>query len=287
MSTIDLHSHTYYSDGKFSPAEVIEGARQRGLQTLAITDHDNSRGSREAAPFAQSAGIELIPGIEITTCWPGGDLPSEHADVDVLGYFINLADPELLAFEEVLLFELHQRVAHLCERMTREGYPLSLQDVLFESPRYGGGGPMIHAVMRKGYATTSKEANELVDSFWYTDRRTPFTIKSVIEQIHLAGGVAVLAHPIIVRPHGDLLNADKLCDLVDAGLDGIEVYHHRLDEEDREHFLKLAKQFNLVVTGGSDMHGGLDQVGSQPVTEELLEALRQRKPAKPLPRRLP
>jgi 3',5'-nucleoside bisphosphate phosphatase len=281
MSQIDLHMHTFYSDGMFSPAEVIEGASRKGIRSLAITDHANTRGSREAVPLARAAGIELIPGIEITCRWPRGELPPEYADVDVLGYFIDLEDRELLAFEEVLLFELHQRVAHLCDRMTRAGYPLSMQDVFNESQNYGGGGPMIDAVLRKGYAAASKEANELVDTFWYTDRTTPFTIKSVIEQIHLAGGVAVLAHPTGVHPRGDVLEAGKLHELVDAGLDGLEVYHHRLNESDRQHFLKLAKEFSLAVTGGSDMHGGshgLDRLGSQPVTEEMLEALRQRKP---------
>lgn len=277
--TIDLHSHTYYSDGRFSPSEVIEAAARKGVRILAITDHDNSRGSREAAPLAQAAGIELIHAVEFTTRWPGAELPPTDANVDVLGYYLDPKNSELRAFEEAALNDLHQRISGCCARLSENGYPLRMDDIFIENPRYGGAMQMIQALLHKGYAPTWKDAMRLMDSVWLTARDTPFTIKGTIEQIHLAGGVAVLAHPSIVRPRGQQLSAASLRELVDAGLDGIEIYHHRLTEADRAHFLSLARTFNLLVTGGSDMHGwnrGFEDLGGQAVTQQMVDALRSK-----------
>src|SRR5512142_2370900 len=126
---IDLHCHTFYSDGKFSPAELVEGAKRRGAIVLAITDHDNTRGSREAAPLAEAAGIELIPAIEFTTRWPGADLPIDDRDVDVLGYFLDVEDAEYCAFEEATLNDIHARIANCCTRLTGQGYPVQMDEV--------------------------------------------------------------------------------------------------------------------------------------------------------------
>lgn len=276
---IDLHTHTYYSDGRYSPAQLIEAARQADLRVLAITDHDNTRGSREAAPLAKAAGIELIPAIEFTTRWPGAELPPADANVDVLGYFIDPRSAELRAFEEASLNDLHARITGCCQRLTERGYPMEIADVFAQNPRYAGAMQFIMALLEKKHAQTWKEATGLMDLVWLTARETPFTIKSVIEQIHLAGGVAVLAHPTIVRPRGKRMTAAFLRELVDAGLDGIEIYHHRLDAPAREYFLGLAHQFDLLVSGGSDLHGwnrGFVDLGQQPVTLEMVEGLRQR-----------
>ncbi len=276
---IDLHTHTFYSDGRYSPAELIDAAAQHGIRILAISDHDNTRGSREAAPLAKAAGIELIPAVEFTTRWPGSELPPGDVNVDVLGYFINLENAELRAFEEASLNDIHARIADCCVRLTQNGYPLDMNDLFAENPHYGGALQMIQALIHKGHASTWKAAYQLMDSVWLTARETPFTIKSTIEQIHLAGGVAVLAHPSIVRPRGRVLEADFLRELVDAGLDGIEIYHYRLDKAARAHFLKLARAFGLLVTGGSDMHGwsrGFEELGGGAVTIEMVEALRNK-----------
>jgi len=279
-SSIDLHMHTYYSDGRFSPAEVIEAAALAGLRTIAITDHDTLRGSREAAALAQAAGIELIPSVELTTCWPGMNLPPEDANVDLLGYFVDRDDPVFDAFTRALLNDLHERIAWSCERLTKNGYPLSMEDIFAENPRYGGAMQMIHAIQHKGYAPLWNDALRLMDTAWRMARSTPFTIRSAIEQVHLAGGVAVLAHPSIVRPHGARLTSDGLRPLVEAGLDGIEIYHRRLDENARRHFLGLAEKFHRQISGGSDLHGwhnGFDDLGVQPVTAAMLEGLRRRR----------
>ena len=275
----DLHTHTHYSDGKYSPAELVQAAAQASLRTLAITDHDTCGGAREAAPLAQAAGIELITAAEFTTSWPQANLPRGDADVDLLGYFLHCDHPGLRAYETEALGDIHARIAESCATLTASGYPLILDEVLAENPRYGGAMQAIQAIERKGYAPDWDTAVALFNQGWLTGRISPFTIQAVIARIHQAGGAAVLAHPTIVRPDGSQMTALRLRELVDAGLDGIEVYHWRLDEAARAHFIGLARAFDLVITGGSDLHGwfhGFDGLGRQPVTQDMVEKLRAR-----------
>jgi predicted metal-dependent phosphoesterase TrpH len=279
-ATIDLHIHTHYSDGKYSPADILRHAARIGLETVALTDHDNTGGVREALPLARELGLELIPAIEFTCRWPACDAPPGLGDIDVLGYFVDLDDPDFRAFERATLDDIHARTADCCARLTAAGHPLSLDDVFAENPRYAGILPLILAVQSKGYAGEWEPAVQLVTEHWVRVRLSCFTIQQVIASIHRAGGVAVLAHPVTVKCGGDdLLGADQLALLVEAGLDGLEVYHFRLDEPARAHFLALARQFDLLVSGGSDDHGWfseLKHVGNQPVTPDLVESLRAR-----------
>lgn len=301
---IDLHTHTYYSDGKYAPAEVVRAAAERGVTILAITDHDNGRGSREAAQLSQAVQlvqaaqfpqaaqlthaaqltptdgrIKLIPAIELTTRWPGAKLPSQDANVDVLGYFVNLNDPLFQAYEMALLNDLHDRIDATCRQMRKAGYPISMEDVFEDNPYYGGAMQLIHVLINKRLVKGWDAAFELLDVYWLNGRETPFTIRAAIEQVHLAGGVAVLAHPSIVRPEGEQMTARWLKQLVDWGLDGIEIYHYRLDEGARAHFLGLARTFDLLVSGGSDFHGwgrGFENLGREPVTDAMVERMLER-----------
>jgi len=278
-STIDLHMHTHYSDGKYSPAELLRYAASIGLETIAITDHDNANGVREAGPLAQELGIELVPAIEFACHWNQCEAPPGSGEIDVLGYFVALSDPTFQAFERAALNDTYSRVADCCTRLTAAGYPISLDDVFAENPHYAGGVQLIFAMQSKGYADGWDAAFRLVVEQWKQVRLSRFTIQQVIEQIHLAGGVAILAHPTAVKCGDDWLQADQLALLAEMGLDGLEVYHPRLDEKARAHFLALAKQFNLLISGGSDEHGwlaGLKRIGNQPITSEMVESLRAR-----------
>ena len=277
--TIDLHCHTHYSDGKFSPAQVIEHAARTGIRVLAITDHDNLNGSREAAPLAQAAGIELITAMEITTRWDFAYLPPDDANVDLLAYFIDPDDPGLRAFEQAALDDVHERIRISCAYLTEHGTPVSIDEVLVENPRYAGALHTIEVMVKKGYGRSFNECARVFEPAWFSAPLPRFSIEDAIQQVHRAGGVAVLAHPAIVRPEGKQMTALHLRNLVDAGLDGIEVYHRRLDEAARAHFLGLAQQFDLLVTGGSDMHGwyrGLDELCREPIHPQILADLRRK-----------
>ncbi|MBE0698098.1 MAG: PHP domain-containing protein [Anaerolineaceae bacterium] len=276
--TIDLHTHTNYSDGFFSPAEVIQAAAEKGLRAIAISDHDTTRGAREALPLAAAAGIELVPAIEITTSWLGVGLSKGEQDVDLLGFFIDLEDAEFRAYETALLADIHQRVADCCTRLSQQGYPIMIEDVFAENPHYAGPLYTVLALMHKDLASDWDAGSRLFNPVWAERRPSSFTIQSAIAAIHRAGGAAVLAHPSIVNPNGRTLDAGSLRLLVDAGLDGIEIFHHRLDAAAREHFMALAERFHLVTTGGSDLHGyheGTARLGQEPVSPEMLEAVRE------------
>jgi len=271
--------HTHYSDGKYSPADLLRYAASIGLETVAITDHDNANGVREALPLARELGIELVPAVEFACHWDQCDSPLGNGEIDILGYFIALGNPEFQAFEQAALNDTCTRMADCCARLTAAGYPISLDDVLAENPHYAGGVQLIFAMQSKGYANSWDAAFRLVVEQWNQVRLSRFTIQQVIEQIHLAGGVAILAHPTAVRCGDDWLQANQLALLAEMGLDGLEVYHPRLDGKARAHFSALAKQFNLLISGGSDEHGwykGLERIGNQPITSEMVESLRAR-----------
>jgi len=278
-ATCDLHMHTFYSDGRPSPRELVEHAAAIGLQTIAITDHDNTRGAREAIPLATQFGITVIPAIEFTCRWDRSAAPPGDPDVDVLGYYIDLDHPHFRAIEQATLADIHDRTAALCELLTAGGYPIALGDALGQNPRYAGTVQVIDALIAKGYAPDWAGALALIDKLRPQVRPSAFQIDQVIAAIHAAGGVAVLAHPTLIPAAAGWLQADELAELVDMGLDGVEIYHYRLDHPARAHFLALAQQFGLLISGGSDEHGrptGFPRLASQPVTQAIVDALAAR-----------
>jgi len=279
LSTIDLHLHTYFSDGRASPQELVEYAASIGMQTIAITDHDNARGARQARPLAEQLGLTLIPAIELTCRWEASQAPPGKTDIDVLGYFLDLDRLGFQAFETEILDDFQERTDIGCWYLSAAGYPLSIEDVFQENPHYVGTHHLIMAVMHKGYATSFDRALELVDSIWMNVRPSNYTIDQVIAMIRQSGGVPVLAHPTIVPWPTGWLNAEAARLLVSMGLEGMEIYHPRLNAEARQYFLALANQFSLLITGGSDDHGwpeGFARLGSQEVTPEMVRGLKEK-----------
>jgi hypothetical protein len=274
---IDLHMHTYYSDGRPSPQALIAEAARIGLTTIAITDHDNARGSREARPLAEAAGITLIPAVEVTCAWEGVD-----REVDLLGYFVDFDSPAFQRLEQTNLADLEARIRFTCDRIAASGVPICMEDVLAQNPRYGGGMQLIQAVQRITGAPDFRTALETVRPQLREMPPACLPITEAIAAIRAAGGVAALAHPTLVGQASGFtawIDAALLGQLVDAGLGGIEVFHPRVDGPAREHFSALARQFGLVITGGSDEHGwpdGFPALGRQPITRHMLDALRER-----------
>jgi 3',5'-nucleoside bisphosphate phosphatase len=279
MAQVDLHTHSWYSDGGSSPAGLVEGALARGIHTLAITDHDNARGAREALPLAAKLGLRLVTGIEWTCRWDASQAPPVSGEVDLLGYDLDLNHPALLEAEAAALEDARQRAVYRCAGLTAAGYPVSLEDVLAVNPRYPSGIGIVLAVRAKGYAPDWESSLRLADAHRDGLPLPALSIERAIEIIHAAGGAAVLAHPTLVSWRGGELDAEGLRLLVDAGLDGVEVFHHRLDEAARGRFLALAECFDLVVTGGSDEHSNPNsfrRLGTQPVEPACVLALTRR-----------
>jgi predicted metal-dependent phosphoesterase TrpH len=244
---IDLHTHTTASDGRCTPAELVARAHAAAVTVLAVTDHDTVGGCERAQAACRDAAIEFVPGIEITaTC--------EDADVHVLGYFIDVGSPALLAF---LLEQRRQRidrVRQMVEKLAKLGMPLDADAVLepaIADPRRSAGRPWIaRALVAAGFVSTTDEAFDR----WLERGKPGFVARSgpspahVFSQIHAARGLASLAHP-------GLLRRDQWIDgFAGEGLDALEVYHSKHDAPTTARYKAMAARLGIAVSGGSDFH---------------------------------
>lgn len=245
---IDLHTHTTASDGACTPEELIGRAAGAGVRVLSVTDHDTLAGNGAASRSADAAGIEFVPGIEITSILDG-------RDVHVLGYFIDAQSP---AFNDFLARQRRRRVdrAHeIVAQLDALGMPLDADAILkpaLEDPRRSIGRPSIaRALVAAGYVPDITEAF----ARWLSHDRPAFVPRlaappaEVFERIHAAGGIASIAHP------GLLARDEWIPSFAGAGLDAIEAYHTDHDEHDTVRYLSVAARFGLAVSGGSDYHG--------------------------------
>jgi predicted metal-dependent phosphoesterase TrpH len=271
---VDLHLHTTASDGQLSPTELVQLAREHGLEVIAITDHDTTNGIDEAQQAAQGSPV-LIPGVELSA-------DDDGVDVHTLGYFMDFHAP---AFQERLARfrddRLH-RGRRIVEKLDALGLPLDWARV--EAIAGGGavGRPHVaRAMVEAGYVQTVKEA---FDRYLFTGgpaymARERLSPEGAIELIHSVGGVAVLAHPGLVA-HYERLVVERL---VQAGLDGIEIVHPDNPPAVEQRARELALQYGLIMTGGSDFHDlawveetGDSMIGSVTPPDGCVEALRAR-----------
>jgi predicted metal-dependent phosphoesterase TrpH len=271
---IDLHSHTNQSDGSCSPEQLVEEAVRAGVTGLGITDHDTFAGYDQALTAARSAGLELVCGIELSTKLHG------HS-VHLLGYFFG--SNGLSGFRRWVL-ELQasrrERNVRLAQRLRELGFDITIEEAEARGRGMTGRPHFAQIMVEKGYVRGFREAfDEYLDESakGYVFRREPQFAESV-EHIREAGGIASLAHPI--RVNGDV--AALMPELRDAGMNAIEAYHSDHDAEHTAMYLALAKQYGMLVTGGSDFHGdvkpgvklGTGYGGNLHIPEELLDRLR-------------
>ena len=273
---IDLHSHTNQSDGSCSPEQLVEEAVRAGVTTLGITDHDTFAGFDQALTGARSAGLELVCGIELSTKLHG------HS-VHLLGYFFG--SDGLTEFRRWVL-ELQasrrERNVRLAQRLRELGFDITIEEVEARGRGMTGRPHFAQIMVEKGYVRGLREAfDEYLDESakGYVYRREPQFAESV-DHIREAGGIASLAHP--VRVNGDV--PALMPELRDAGMNAIEAYHSDHDAAHTAMYLALAKQYGMLVTGGSDFHGdvkpgvklGTGYGGNLQIPEDLLERLRGR-----------
>ncbi|ALA57862.1 PHP domain-containing protein [Nitrospira moscoviensis] len=251
MSRLDLHLHTTHSDGSLAPVEVVNLAHKAGVTALAITDHDITTAIPEATEAGRTLGIEVIPGIEISSLL--GD-----SELHVLGYFLNWRDPLLHERLVTLRESRHRRNPMIVERLQALGIDITYDEVRAVAGSDSVGRPHIARVlMDKGVVTSAKEA---FDRFLangkpaYVPRDLPAPSEA-IRWIKDAQGLAVLAHPTWVKTTEDSTLASLAKQLKADGLDGIEVHYSTHTPRQTREFLSLAKQADLLVTGGSDFHG--------------------------------
>ena len=250
MSRLDLHLHTIHSDGSCTPTEVVNMAHQAGVTALAITDHDIMTGVVEAMEAGQQCGIEIIPGVEISSL-------SGNSELHILGYFLDRQDPDLLARLKTLRDGRHLRNPQIIERLQTLGIDITYDEVRALAGSDSVGRPHIaRALMDKRVVASAKEA---FDRFLaegkpaYVPRELPSPAEA-IHWIKAARGLAVLAHPTWVKVAEQPL-VDLVRQLKDDGLDGVEVYYSTHAARQTREYLSLAQQLGLLVTGGSDFHG--------------------------------
>jgi predicted metal-dependent phosphoesterase TrpH len=245
---IDLHLHTTASDGTLTPSELVGRAHASGLSIIAITDHDTTAGSCAARAAARDAGLELIPGIEISSVDAG-------RDIHMLGYFLDPEFPRLLDFLDRQRAERTRRLTAMSERLASLGCPIDVAPLLEAAcaGRTVGRPQVADALVCRGHAVSRDDAFAKfleygAPAFVPRAGASPF---DVIHVVHDAGGVVSMAHPGLTR-RDDLIPA-----LADAGLDALEARHSDHDAETEARYRVLAGDLGLVTTAGSDYHGDL------------------------------
>ena len=250
MSRLDLHLHTTHSDGSCTPTEVVNMAHQAGVTALAITDHDIVTGVAEAMAAGQQCGIEIIPGVEISSL-------AGNSELHILGYFLEWQDSDLLAHLKTLREGRHRRNPLIIERLQALGIDITYDEVRALACTDSIGRPHIARVLMDKHVVAS--AKEAFDRFLaegkpaYVPRELPSPAEA-ISWIKAARGLAVLAHPTWVKVAEQSL-IDLVRQLKADGLDGVEVYYSTHAVRQTREYLSLAQQLGLLVTGGSDFHG--------------------------------
>lgn len=277
MSRIDLHLHTTHSDGSFSTGEVMAFAKQAGLTALAITDHDIVDGIPEATAIGKELGIEVVPGVEISS-------RLGESELHILGYFLNWTDALLAQRLSTLRDSRHLRNPKIVQRLNELGIPITYEEVRALAGTESVGRPHIaRLLMEKQVVTSAKEAFDRYLANGrpaFVDRELPEPAEAV-RWIREAGGVPVLAHPTWVRTSAEGLRI-LVRELKAAGLGGIEVHYSTHTPSQTTEYLDLARQCDLLVTGGSDFHGvtkpdievGIGR-GQLKVSQKLLDPLRK------------
>jgi len=248
----DLHMHSYYSDGRISPKEVVKLAKRRGVKIMALTDHNTAKGFKEAFEEGKKLGIRVIPGIEVVA-----------KEDEVLGYFI---DVENKKFEKLLMEtrkRIETKVKKKCMNMARKGFSINFAEIRKRFPNARGNINDFYPyylLILKGYGRTFSDIGKLLKGAGVKKvKGRYFSIIRVIRTIKRAGGVPVLAHPWADDKSERLLQEQNFKKLVKAGLKGIEIDNGDRDERRNKKVLRkiryLAKKFNLIITSGSDFHG--------------------------------
>jgi len=246
---IDLHLHTTASDGRSTPALLVDQIRAAGIHTFSVADHDTVAAVAESASLAADAGLQFVPGIEVTAVHRG-------KDVHVLGYFFDPDSPDLLSFLAASCADRLRRAREMADKLAALGVPIDI-DALIAST----GGPVsgrsiarpvvARALVDRGHVADVQEA---FDRYLAVDRpayvaRTGASPQDVVKIIRDAGGITSLAHP-------GATGVDELIpDLAEGGLVALECYHSEHGAGVTEKYLEIAKAHALLVSGGSDFHG--------------------------------
>lgn len=250
MKTVDLHVHSNKSDGSFSPEELVSYAIEKGLSAFALSDHDTTEGIEAAVQAAKGTGIEVIPAIEFSTEYEG-------KDIHILGLYIDYSGKEFKKYLKDFQDSRDLRNRKMCEKLTEHGVPVTYE----EMREYFPGSVLTRAhyakyMWEKGFVKSMSEAfdryiGDHAPCFLPREKVTPM---QAVELILRAGGVPILAHPVLYHLSDERL--DKLvAQLKGVGLAGIEAIYSTYTSSEERQMRALADKYDLLISGGSDFHG--------------------------------
>ncbi len=243
----DLHTHTLYSDGALTPADLIRKAKEAGLSIIAVTDHDNVAGIEEAITAGDELGVEIVPGVEFSASF-------KDVEVHILGYFVDHSDETL---QDVLAGFRHERLKRaerIVHKLNKMNIPLTMESVLANSNGGAVGRPHIAtALVDQGHVESFRQAfhKYIGQGGPAYEKKTEFSPVETVRLIADAGGLSFLAHP------GRWLDGAILSELIDEGLDGVEVVHPSHSPDIVKHYRGIVNEYCLLEAGGSDFHGGI------------------------------
>lgn len=254
----DLHLHTIYSDGVLTPEQLVDRWTEEGNRIIAVTDHDGIGGSIVAVEYAKDKDIIVIPGIEF-------DSENELGrDLHILGYGIDFDNEELNSKLDNILEWREERNAEIIDILHSKGIDVTEEEInAINDGRYIGKPTFARVLVNRGMYPNMRTAFEYLFSneprIKSIVKRT-FTSREIVETIHQAGGIAILAHPMEQMRTGETFEEyePRLLQLLDTfveyGVDGIECYHPSASPEQAEYFRKYAEDRGLLITRGSDFH---------------------------------
>ncbi|MCH5267118.1 MAG: PHP domain-containing protein [Lachnospiraceae bacterium] len=278
MHTVDLHVHSNYSDGTCTPVELVQKARDCGIQAMALTDHDTVDGIPHILSAAADTpgSPEIIPGTELSVGF-------RDRDIHIVGLFIDYTYKDLKEMSAVMIARRDARNEEMAERFRKDGIPITMEELTEGNPdTVVTRAHFARLLIKYGVVKNTAEAFN-----GYLDQKAPYYVpreyysrEQGIQMILAAGGVPILAHPLLYNLSEKEIR-DLLAELKDYGLMGLEVKYSTYSKQDETFAMRLAKEFELLPSGGSDFHGSNKPaislgtgMGNLAVPEEYLEAIR-------------
>lgn len=261
MNPIDLQIHSNKSDGKHAPADLVVRAKNLGLATIALTDHDTVAGVREATKKGNEIGMRVIPGIEMSCNFL-------HHGFHLLGYGIDDADPTLLSALARFQEDRVRRAEEMVENLLKDGFLISMKEVRafaegsIARPAIAEA-LLMHPENRQKFGNDAYDISTVIRKFLVEGKpayveRGHIAIQDAIQLIHNSGGIAVWSHPAIHLDRDIKKIENALAILIERGLDGIEAFHPNYSEDETEFLNMLAGKYGIVRTAGSDFHRDAD-----------------------------
>ena len=265
---VDLHLHSYYSDGTMSPEEIVRAAVANQVGLLAITDHNVLTAVRELEELSREYGIAYLSGVELDSI----DLGS---DIHILGYGVDCGNDTFTRFVKNNRDILDNISVRLICDMEKDYKDISLADFwAFSYDRGRGGWKALHYFMEKGLTKSLREGFSIYNHYGITNDSGDYPpIHEVLKQIHDAGGKAIVAHPgVSIKEKDPELFRHRLLQLLEQGFDGVECYYPTHSDEIMNLCLEVCRERKLLITTGSDCHGdfGYSQVGELKIRMDQL-----------------